>query len=107
MLSEPGNGSDAGAASTLAVYKVIPDDLNLWGVAVLEHDSHPNHNKRPDHAPCTCPNPSHRAYFLAISNSRQPTLSFHDLCLKDLTMHDNEVHLFGAKAFHLLIVLML
>ncbi len=36
MLSEPGNGSDAGAASTLAVYKVIPDDMNLWGVAVLD-----------------------------------------------------------------------
>ncbi len=29
--------------------------MNLWGVAVLELDSHPDHNKGPDHAPCACP----------------------------------------------------
>ncbi len=29
--------------------------MNLWGVAVLELDSHPDHNKGPDHAPCDCP----------------------------------------------------
>ncbi len=27
-------------------------DMNLWGVAVLELDSHPDHNKVPDQAPC-------------------------------------------------------
>ncbi len=26
--------------------------MNLWGVAVHELDSHPDHNKGPDHAPC-------------------------------------------------------
>ncbi len=29
--------------------------MYLWGVAVLEHDSHPDHNKGPDHTPCACP----------------------------------------------------
>ncbi len=29
--------------------------MNLWGVAVLELDSHPDHNKGPDHAPYACP----------------------------------------------------
>ncbi len=29
--------------------------MNLWGIAVLELDSHPDHNKGPDHAPCACP----------------------------------------------------
>ena len=38
--------------------------MNLWGVAVLELDSQPDHIKRPDHVPCACPethpiNPSH------------------------------------------------
>ncbi len=26
--------------------------MNVWGVAVLEHDSYSDHNKGPDHAPC-------------------------------------------------------
>ena len=29
--------------------------MNLWGVAVLELNSHPDHNKGPDHAPCAGP----------------------------------------------------
>ena len=29
--------------------------MNLCGVAVLELDSHPDHNKGPDHASCDCP----------------------------------------------------
>ena len=29
--------------------------MNLWGFAVLELDSYPDHNKGPDHAPCACP----------------------------------------------------
>ncbi len=29
--------------------------MNLWGVAVLELDSHPDHNKGPDYAPLDCP----------------------------------------------------
>ena len=29
--------------------------MNLWGVAVLELDSYPDHNKGPDYAPCPCP----------------------------------------------------
>ncbi len=29
--------------------------MNLWGVAVPELDSHPDRNKGPYHAPCTCP----------------------------------------------------
>ncbi len=30
--------------------------MNLWDVAVLELDSHPDdHNKGPDHAPCAGP----------------------------------------------------
>ncbi len=28
---------------------------NLWGVAIIELDSHPDHNKGPDHAPCAGP----------------------------------------------------
>ena len=30
---------------------------------------------------------------------RQPTLWLHDLCLEVLTVHGNELRLFGAKAF--------
>ena len=37
---------------------------------------------------------------------RQPTLRLHDLCLEVLTVHGNELCLFGAKAFPLLILLM-
>ncbi len=29
--------------------------MNLRGVAVLELDSHPDQDKRPEHAPCACP----------------------------------------------------
>ncbi len=29
--------------------------MNLWGVTVLELDSHPDHNKGPDHKHCACP----------------------------------------------------
>ncbi len=29
--------------------------MNLWGVAVLELDSHLDHNKGLDHAHCACP----------------------------------------------------
>ena len=29
--------------------------INLWGVAVLELDSHPDHNKGPGQVPCVCP----------------------------------------------------
>ena len=29
--------------------------MNLWGVAVLELDCHPDLNKGPDYAPCACP----------------------------------------------------
>ena len=29
--------------------------MNLLGVAVPELDSHPDHNKGPDHAPCAGP----------------------------------------------------
>ena len=29
--------------------------MNLWGVAVLELDCHPDHNKGLDYAPCACP----------------------------------------------------
>ena len=36
MLSEPGNGSDAGAASTLAVYKVLTIDVSSW--MAKDHD---------------------------------------------------------------------
>ena len=36
--------------------------MNLWGVAILELDSHPDHNKEEDYVPCACPkviDPSH------------------------------------------------
>ena len=26
--------------------------MNLWDIAVIELDSHPDHNRRPDPAPC-------------------------------------------------------
>ncbi len=29
--------------------------MNLWGIAVLGLDSHPDHNKGPGYAPCACP----------------------------------------------------
>ena len=54
----------------------------LWDVAVLELDIHPEHNKGPD------------------------PRTLHDLCLEVLTVHVNELCLFGAKAFPLLILLM-
>ena len=44
---------------------ILSLSFNLWEIAVLEVDSHPDHNKkRPDHAPCACPkiyliDPSH------------------------------------------------
>ncbi len=46
----------------------------LWGVAVLELNSYPDHNKGPDHAPCTCPakkyvvNKLFSAYFYTCSS---------------------------------------
>ncbi len=49
--------------------------MYLWGVAVLELDSHPEHNKGPDYAPCSCP-----------------------------TVHGNELTLFWAKAFPLFFI---
>ncbi len=30
-------------------------DMYLWGVALLELDSHLDHNKGPDQVPCACP----------------------------------------------------
>ncbi len=41
------------------------------GVAVLELDSHPDHNKEPDDNKCRL-DPSHRSLILAILHSRQP-----------------------------------
>ncbi len=38
---------------------------------------------------------------------RQPTLWLHELCLEVLAAHGTELELFGAKAFPLLITLML
>ncbi len=29
--------------------------VSMGGVALLELDNHPDHNKEPDHAPCACP----------------------------------------------------
>ncbi len=29
--------------------------MNVWGVAVIELDNHPDHNKGPDLAPSACP----------------------------------------------------
>ena len=29
--------------------------MNLWGLAVLELDRYPDHNKGPDHVICACP----------------------------------------------------
>ena len=37
-----------------------------------------------------------------LIHSRQPSLSLHDLCLEILTVHGNELSLFGTKAFPLL-----
>ncbi len=39
-------------------------------------------------------------------NRRNPTFWLPDLCLKVLTVHSNELHLFWAKAFLLLVLLM-
>ena len=38
---------------------------------------------------------------------RQPTLWLHDLCLEVLTVHGTDLRMFGAKAFLLLIILIL
>ncbi len=43
--------------------------MNLWGIAVFELDSHPEHCKGPDHAPCACP----KTHPIDILHSRQPT----------------------------------
>ncbi len=40
------------------------------------------------------------------NNIRQSTLWLHDLCLEVVAVHDIELRLFGAKAFHLIILLM-
>ncbi len=56
--------------------------------------------------PCTlrlAKDPSHRSLILAILHSRQPTLWLYDFCLENL--HVNELGLFGAKAFPLLVPL--
>ena len=45
---------------------------NLWGVAVLALNSHPDHNQGPDYAP-------------------------YQITLEVLTVHGNELRLFGAK----------
>ncbi len=62
---------------------------NLWGVVVLGLVSHPDHNKGPNYAPL----------ILAILQSRQPTISLHNLGLEVLNVHYYELRLFGAKAF--------
>ncbi len=41
---------------------------------------------------------------LDLNYSRQPTLWLHDLCLEVLTDHGNELRLFGANTFPLLIL---
>ncbi len=35
--------------------RIVSCYMNIWGVAVLELDSHPGNNKGPDHAPCAGP----------------------------------------------------
>ncbi len=72
----------------------------LWGVAVLEPDSHPDNNKGPD-PETRAPYSSLKTHPLRHSfqphyNSRQPTL----------TVLGNELRLFWAKIFPLLILLM-
>ena len=36
---------------------------------------------------------------------RKPTLWLHDLCLEVLTVHGNDLHMFGAKAYLPLLIL--
>ncbi len=49
--------------------------MYLLGVVVLELDSHSDHNKGPDLAPCADPkSPFHRSLILAILHTRQTTL---------------------------------
>ncbi len=36
------------------MYDMLCILMNLWGVAVLELDSHPDRNKRADHTHCAC-----------------------------------------------------
>ncbi len=46
--------------------------MNLWVVVVLESDSHPDHNKGPVHAPCTCPKThpmDHRSFLYCIADN--------------------------------------
>ena len=77
--------------------------INLWGVAVIELDSHPDHKLRTLRL---SKDPCHISLILSILHRRQPTLWLQDLCLEVLTVHGNELHLFGAKAFPLLVLLM-
>ncbi len=41
------------------------------------------------------------------TQTRQPTIWLHDLCLEVLTVHGNELHLYGVKVFPLLLLCML
>ena len=67
--------------------------MNLWGFAVLELDSHPDHNKGPDQAPCACPETNPIDSQTTTYNSRQPTIRLYNLCLEVLTVHGNELRL--------------
>ncbi len=68
--------------------------MNLWAVSVLELNSNPEGQEK---APCACQK---------TDPSWQPTLWFHYLCLEVLTVHSNDLHLVGAKASHILGLLM-
>ncbi len=82
--------------------------MYLWDVLVLELDSHHDHNKGAE--PRTLywsEEQSRRLYILDILHSKQPTLWLHYLCTEVLTVHGNELRLFGVKAFPLILLLML
>ncbi len=58
FLSSISSGPMISSYSPL-IWKLVELDIicymNIWGVAVLELDCHPDHNKEPEHAPCACP----------------------------------------------------
>ncbi len=49
--------------------------MNLWGVAVIELKSHPDHNKVPDHAPCACPNTQPTDHIHTIKQTTSPKIA--------------------------------
>ncbi len=82
-------------------------NVSVWGVAVLELVSILTTTRNSDHSPCAClkTHPiDHRSKLNYIADNQ--TFDCTTFCLEVLTVYGYELHLFWAKIFPLLVLLM-